>query len=128
LVVEGGIVTLREATALVLLYHACGDEGTRRRALELVPDLGELVDMYNKERDNWQDVTCVGAAFQEQFRTSYSSAKLFRHRPIRWYHKSSGISHPFGWQTPGNTTTSLFEPTGEWLDGPSPDGLGKSYR
>ena len=37
-------MTLHEATALILLYRACGDESARYRALELVPDLKELVD------------------------------------------------------------------------------------
>lgn len=32
-------MSLRELTALVLLYRACGDESLRQRVLELVPDL-----------------------------------------------------------------------------------------
>lgn len=36
-------MTLRELQTIILLYRACGDLEVRRRALHLLPDLGELV-------------------------------------------------------------------------------------
>ncbi len=36
-------MTLREVTALVLLYRACEDGDTKRKVLRLIPELEELV-------------------------------------------------------------------------------------
>ena len=36
-------MTLREIQVILLLYRACTDEGARRRALALLPELGEFV-------------------------------------------------------------------------------------
>lgn len=37
-------MTLRETTALVLLFRACPDEALKRKVLGLLPELGELVE------------------------------------------------------------------------------------
>lgn len=37
-------MTLRETTALVLLFRACQDEALKRKILGLLPELGELVE------------------------------------------------------------------------------------
>lgn len=39
------ITTFREAQALLMLYQACPDEATRRRAVALVPELEELEEL-----------------------------------------------------------------------------------
>lgn len=36
-------MTLREVQVLLLLYRACGDQAARRRAVQLLPDLADLV-------------------------------------------------------------------------------------
>lgn len=38
------ITTFREAQCLLMLYKACPDPAIRARALDLVPELGDLVD------------------------------------------------------------------------------------
>ena len=38
-------MSIRELTALVLLYRACPDEGVKRRVLEMLPELTELAEV-----------------------------------------------------------------------------------